>query len=410
MDNCTLMRLIRIFVMAGLSSWSSAYPADQSRAGAGNITAAGIADRSPLIKSARDLLKKQAGQIRNPKLRAETLDAISNSNTCVTHRAGMSVSQQTAILKRLLDLGLLDASDDTTFPNGLRAGVFPPLIDDGSTCPKLPQPFYSAPGSSFGGHHSYPGGLMLHEAFNEISALNFASGYRRVYGSSNPDGLPVVGPAERADETGSDIFISQDIIIAAPIWHDWAKTFVFQWNSDGTEFQELNFGGDSGGTAAIKTGAHHILGIAEAIKRGLPPDFVIALASAHSTIEERVVSWIRTAAVIAQIDPIASGHLRRDSDNRLHAKMLVESALHNLSDSDFIFTGPAVNDVQKMLAAVAPKFGFNAADTATFNNAFRNVVLSYFSAERLLMIYGNSGLAGVTAEIGKIEPLLVKPP
>ncbi|MDQ2946181.1 MAG: hypothetical protein M3Y27_09620 [Acidobacteriota bacterium] len=406
MDNCTLMRLIRIFVLAGLSCLLSAYAADQSKVGAGNSTAAGIADRSPLIKSARDLLEKQAGRVKDAKVRAATLDAISNPNTCVTHRAGLNESKQTAILKRLLDLGLLDVSDDRTFPNGLRAGVFPPLIDDGSACPKLPQPFYSAPGSSFGGHHSYPGGLMLHEAFNEISALNFASGYRRVYGSSNPDGLPVVGPAERADENGSDIFISQDIMIAAPIWHDWAKTFVFQWNSDGTEFQELNFGGDD----AIKTGAHHILGIAEAIKRGLSPDFVITLASAHSTIEEKVVSWIRTAAVIAQVDPIASGYLRRGSNNQLHAKLLVESALHNLSDSDFIFTGPAVGEVQKMLAAVAPKFGFNAAETTTYNNGFRNVVLSYFSAERLLIIYGNSGLEGVTAEIHKIQPLLVKPP
>ncbi len=252
---------------------------------------------------------------------------------------------------------------------------------------------------------------MLHQAFNEISALNFVNGYRRVYGSSGADGLPIVGPTERGNENGSDIFISQDIMIAAPIWHDWAKALVFQWNSDGTEFQELNFGG--GGTT--KTGAHHILGIAEAIKRGLSPDFVIALAYAHSTIEERVVSWIRTAAVIAGVDPIASGYLRRDNENRLHtaavrqldvhSNTLVEFVLHNLSDSDFTFTGPAVGDVQKMLAAIAPKFGFNPVEAATYNNGFRNVVLSYFSAERLLMIYGNSGLEGVTAEISKIQPL-----
>ncbi len=180
--------------MACLSSLLPAYAADQSKPGAGNATSVRLADRSPLVQSARDLLEKQAGRVRNPKLRAATLDAISNPNTCVTHRAGLNVSQQTAILKRLVDLGLADASNDAAFPNGLRAGIFPPLIDDGTACPKLPQPFYSAPGSSFGGHHSYPGGLMLHEAFNEISALNFANGYRRVYGSSRADGLPVVGP------------------------------------------------------------------------------------------------------------------------------------------------------------------------------------------------------------------------
>jgi hypothetical protein len=386
--------------------------ADQSTIGAGNATAVNLAERSPLVQSARRLLREQAARIHDPKLRAATLDAISNPNTCVAHRAGLSASQQAAILKALADLGLLDAKNAGTFPNGLRAGVFPPLVEEGSACPKLPQPFYSAPGSSFGGHHSYPGGLMLHEAFNEISARNFAGGYRRVYGSSNADGLPVIGPEDAVGEDESDVHINQDIIIAAPIWHDWAKTFVFQWNSDGTEFQELNFGG----SGASETGAHHILGIAEAIKRGLSPEFVITLASAHSTVEERLVSWIRTAAVIANIDPTASGYLRRDSENRLqtaavrrlgpNSNLLVEFVVHNLSDADFVFTGPAIGDVQKILAEVAPKFGFNAAETAAYNNNFRNVVLSYLSAERLLVIYGNSGVEGVVAEISKIQPLL----
>ena len=32
-----------------------------------------------------------------------------------------------------------------------------------------------------------------------------------------------------------DIFISEDLIIGAPLWHDWAKPMVFQWNANGTE-------------------------------------------------------------------------------------------------------------------------------------------------------------------------------
>ena len=409
------MRFTNFVVTACLASLWHSDAADQSVIGPGNIKAIVLAERSPLVQSARRFLQTQAGLIRDPKLREATLDIISNPATCVTHRAGLNASRQAIILKRLSDFRWVDPEEDKTFPNGLRAGVFPPLMDDDAACPKLPQPFYSAPGSSFGGHHSYPGGLMLHEAANEISALNLAESYRRVYGSSRADGLPVIGPSQTRDEDAADVLISQDILIAAPIWHDWAKAIVFQWNSDGTEFQELSFGG----SGAAKTGAHHILGIAEAIKRGLPPAFVMALASAHSTGEETVVSWIRTAAVIAEVDPVERGYLwldRRQSATRYrraavrnlgdYSTLRVESALHNLSDADFTFTGPAVADVQKILADLAPQYGFNAAEVASYNNGYRNVVLSYFSAERLLIIYGDNGLDGVEAEIDKIRPLL----
>lgn len=74
--------------------------------------------------------------------------------------------------------------------------------------------------------------------------------------------------------TSSDISISDDLMVAAPIWHDWASSIVLQWNSDGTEFSELNFGGNGktdnyGKPGDSKTGAHHIIGIAEAMKRKL---------------------------------------------------------------------------------------------------------------------------------------------
>ena len=83
--------------------------------------------------------------------------------------------------------------------------------------------------------------------------------------------------------------------------------------------------------------------------------------------------------------------------------MLVEYALHNLSDADFNLSGPAVSVVQVLLATIAPSFGYNPADTTTYNTKFRNVVLANTSAERLLMIYGNSGLAAVTAEVQKLR-------
>ena len=119
----------------------------------------------------------------------------------------------------------------------------------------------------------------------------------------------------------TDIFIDEDLIVGAPLWHDWAKPIVFQWNADGSEFIELNFGGfgvtDNNGLAGdSRTGGHHIITIAEEMARGLSPAFAITQASAHSTPtsgnEYKVVNWLRAGAIIAQIDPAAAGYLSVD--------------------------------------------------------------------------------------------------
>lgn len=188
----------------------------QTTPGVGNAAAISLSQKSPLVQSARQFLIQQAKQISNVSLRNATFDAIANSKTCVKHRAGVTDSQKRTILQKLVRAGLVNLADNSTFPGGLIAGVFPPLLQDGSACPQLPQTFFSAPGSSFGGHHSYPGGLVIHEAFNELSDLSFASNYQRVYGQSRQDGLPVINP-DRTSQEPSDIYLSNDLIVAAPI-------------------------------------------------------------------------------------------------------------------------------------------------------------------------------------------------
>ena len=190
--------------------------------------------KSPAVQGAKAQLLRYAGQLKDKKIHDATLDALKPS-TCVAHRAGLTAANKQAIIKTLVAQRLAKPSA------GLMTGVFPPLLDDESACPKLPQPFESAPGSTIGGHHSYPGGLAVHECFNLLTSLNFGALYESYYGP---------GPS-----------FDRDLLIAAPIWHDWAKTFVFQWNSDGTEFEEQTI---------AETGAHHILGLAETMKRGLP--------------------------------------------------------------------------------------------------------------------------------------------
>ena len=83
--------------------------------------------------------------------------------------------------------------------------------------------------------------------------------------------------------------------------------------------------------------------------------------------------------------------------------VLAEYTLHNLSDVDFTYSGPAVVEVQIILQTLAPRYGYNPANTSVYNNGFRNPVLSFSTAEHLLMLYSNQGLAGVQAELDKLK-------
>ncbi len=400
--------------------------------GAGNGNAIALAKKSPAVQTAYNFLIGQAQQLQDDNLRTQTLDAISNSTTCVKHRANVSPAMQQAIVQQLLAAGLADPADNSTFPGGLQAGIFPAIVNDGSACPQLPQAFYSAPGSVFGGHHSYPGGLPIHESNNDISDIDLANQYRAVYGHSVAGFVALDSkvlqkrPAEK-----STVFIDQDIITGAPIWHDWGKSIVFQWNADGTEFPELNFGGNGvtdnfGASGNSKTGAHHIISIAEAMVRGLSPAFVITQASAHSNPtsgnEYKVINWLRAAAIVAQIDPVATGYLTPDAKGNLRlpalrklgdidladlgqTNVLAEYTLHNLSDADFTYSGPAITAAQTILQTLAPRYGYDPSNTSVYNNGFRNPVLSFITGEHLLILYSDQGLAGVQSEIDKLRKL-----
>lgn len=418
---------------AGLAQ--STPPPSQLIPGAGNARAIKTAATSSLVQSAYEFLLLQTDQLSNENLRVQTSDAISNPDTCIQHRAKLKAADKQAILSELVAQGLLNPADNSTFPGGLLAGVFPPVVNDGSSCPRLPQRFWSAPGSSFGGHHSYPGGLPVHESNNDTADIDLAAEYGNVYGSSTRAGLAVVevrGILEPTPDTpGRTVLgLSHDLIVGAPLWHDWAKSIVFQWNADGSEFQELNIGGSGAGKDAFgaagdsRTGGHHILSLAEAMKRGLSPAFVITQASAHSAPtsgnEFKVVNWIRAAAIVARLDPVAGGFLIRDGSGNLRlpalrkvgevdllaggqTNILAEYELHNLSDADFTFSGPAVAADQIILAKLAPSFGYDPNQTARYNNSFRNVVLANLSAERLYSVYAHAGMEGVRNEIATLH-------
>lgn len=249
-----------LLTLAGLlSAVLAAHAADQTVPGAGNQASAEVAQASPLVRSAMHRLEQALATVRDRDLRERTLDALFNPQTCVYHRSGLTSAKKQEILNSLQREGLYASTDAASFPGGVEAGVFPPVRADESPCPRLPQGFDTAPGSNFGSHHSYPGGLAIHESFNLSSSLSFAENYELAYGTLGPDGLPRMAPLPLRVPSKGDLDISHDEIVAAPLWHDWAKTLVFQWNADGTEFAEFNFGGNGstdnyGGAGDSRTG------------------------------------------------------------------------------------------------------------------------------------------------------------
>jgi hypothetical protein len=159
------------------------------------------------------------------------------------------------------------------------------------------------------------------------------------------------------------------------------------------------------------------------MKRGLAPAFVIAQASAHSSPtlgnEFKVVNWLRAAAILTQIDPVSAGYLTTHTSGgfRLPAlrkladgldlvavgrtNPLAEHTLHKLSDVDFTFSIPAATSAASLIQELASRFDFSPGD-ANYNLRYRNPVFANLSQERLLIVYGNGGLATVWEELVKL--------
>ena len=420
----------RSLLTATLAMLGTAAYADQTAIGPWNDAATKLASSSVLATSSLAFIKDEVAQIKNPAIRAATEDAVFNADTCIRGRVGLDAAKKQAIVDKLIAEGLIDETEAGRIPGGLMAGVFPGVRDDGTTCPKLPMPYIASPGSVFGGHHSEPGGLAMHVAVNLTSAMNLADTYRKVYGTLDANGMPVLrsGAGQTPD---ADLVIDQDLVIGTPVWHDWAKTIVFQWNADGSEYIEMNFGGNGktdawGAPGNTKTSAHHMIGIAESMARGMPAPFVITQASAHGAPnagnEFSVVNWLRAAAIMAGQDPIERGYLMKDATGRLRlaavrqlgsvniqasspmqSNLLYEYVLQNLSDADYTFTGPAVAQSEIFLRTVAPKFGYDPADALRYNTEYRNVVLSHLSAERVQILYANGGIGRVEQEVAKLK-------
>jgi hypothetical protein len=83
--------------------------------------------------------------------------------------------------------------------------------------------------------------------------------------------------------------------------------------------------------------------------------------------------------------------------------VLAEYTLHNLSDADFTYSGPAVTAAQTILQTLASRYGYDPANASVYNNRYRNPALSFLTAEHILMLYSSQGLAGVRSELDRLR-------
>ena len=61
--------------------------------------------------------------------------------------------------------------------------------------------------------------------------------------------------------------LDRDVVLASQLLHDLHKPWVFQWQADGTCRKE---------EPLAATGEHHVLSIAESLRRGLSPELCVA--------------------------------------------------------------------------------------------------------------------------------------
>lgn len=298
-----------------------------------------LAKDAELVQLSYKKIQDAVSSIKDSTLRSMTAEIINNPNPAFMENYQLPGSKR-ALYNKLAAAGLLDTSKISA------EQLLPPYSG------KLPQPFYSAPGSGYASHHAYPGGLATHTAANLCISEGIYNTYKDIFNSD----------------------ISRDIIISAQALHDLAKPLVFQWQKDQASLPEYTI---------AATGAHHILSIAEVIYRGFPVEEIVAQACAHTIPtgkdEQVVAGYLKAAAIIAGKDAVKLGLV--NSDNTIPTPHKQEGYIVSLGDHDFVLSGPACQKSVAILKQIAAKdYGMTKAELEGEHfNRFRNYIGAQYS-------------------------------
>lgn len=298
-----------------------------------------LAKDAELVQLSYKKIQDAVSSIKDSTLRSMTAEIINNPNPEFMENYQLPGSKR-ALYNKLAAAGLLDTSKISA------EQLLPPYSG------KLPQPFYSAPGSGYASHHAYPGGLATHTAANLCISEGIYNTYKDIFNSD----------------------ISRDIIISAQALHDLAKPLVFQWQKDQASLPEYTI---------AATGAHHILSIAEVIYRGFPVEEIVAQACAHTIPtgkdEQVVAGYLKAAAIIAGKDAVKLGLV--NSDNTIPTPHKQEGYIVSLGDHDFVLSSPACQKSVAILKQIAAKdYGMTKAELEGEHfNRFRNYIGAQYS-------------------------------
>lgn len=206
-------------------------------------------------------------------------------------------------------------------------------------------------------------------------------------------------------KTYKDIYgypVDRDAAITGQLLHDLHKPYVFQWGADNISRKEQQLAG---------TGEHHVLSAAEMMYRKLPAEVIYAAVCAHnppsSEKEEAIVTgWPEAAAIIAGIDPVAAGLIRR-TDKSVGLVGIPRQAgyIVSLGDHDYVLSGPAVKKTLPIMQEVARDVYKIKPEDAAAWNALRNKLFAEYSAMKLHQAAAQGGHDAVE----KIMLSVVKP-
>lgn len=313
-----------------------------------------MARESRLVSAAFRVLVDAAEHLRDEAVRNTVLAILNDPVPTVAD------TDEDKVLAALKAEGQIDAN---------RAELFPTVTQKG----RAEQPFWSAPGSGYASHHAYPGGLATHCALNVLSAVRLLENYDSVF----------------------DCDLDYDAAVGGELLHDLHKPWVFAWQADGSSRVEKPL---------AKTGEHHVLSLAESMKRGLPARVVAAQAAAHDhpgtpAGEALVVGWIRAAALIAGVDPVERGFLAAGGKT-LPLPRRSEGFVVHLADHDFVLSGPACQwSLPALKKLAASTYGLTSDKDF---NSFRNYVFANLSAMRVWALLSNSGETALAADVARI--------
>lgn len=316
-----------------------------------------MAEQSGLIQNAKNYLYEQIESINDPQIRIVLLDIYQNAiPTVITN---MTDDKCHAVWTALVTKGYTSHSFEDFLP--------PIPVQRESD-----EAFFTAPGSGYQGHHAYPGGLATHVANNTYISNKLIESYQSIYGYQ----------------------LNRDIAVAAQLFHDLHKPYVFQWNADGSTRTEKQLAG---------TGEHHVLSCAELIYRKIPAQYIVATVCAHAAPtsnkeKQEIVGWIDAAAIIADIDPVQYGLLQRQGNElSLIGEPLQEAYICHLADHDYVLSVAAVKNVLPIMQEIA-KIDYCFSDEDLHSKAFnqlRNYVFATHSAMKVHECYVNQGKNGV---------------